>query len=92
MHENHFHHDFIELIWEGFLHIYSWFFVGFFFSAILLFIQNCKYYFFLQNYIGMQNSQEFFLRCGTEKLNWKQEIDTKYDNIFVNHENFFFFF
>lgn len=38
----------------------------------------------------MQNSQEFFLRCGTEKLNWKQEIDTKYDNIFVNHENFFF--
>lgn len=40
----------------------------------------------------MQNSQEFFLRCGTEKLNWKQEIDTKYDNIFVNHENFFFSF
>lgn len=34
----------------------------------------------------MQKGQKFFLSCGTEKLNQSQEIHTKYDNIFVNHE------
>lgn len=57
MHENHFHHDFIELIWEGFLHIYSWFFVGFFFLQ----------YYFLYKIVNITFFYKITLECKTVK-------------------------